>query len=113
MHINDCLDAILLVAEEKRTALNTKHNYQVYHLGCPSYIKVIDSIGLICDQMKLNPKLEFSGGDRGWVGDNPFVFLDISKIQKEGWTPKYNIENSIRETTDWLNQNTWILDSRN
>jgi len=113
MHINDCLDAMFLVAEEKRTAMSSKHHCQVYHLGYPSYIKVIDSIGFICDQMKLNPKLEFSGGDRGWIGDNPFVFLDISKIQKEGWTPKYNIENSIRETTDWLNQNTWILDSRN
>ena len=112
MHISDCLDAIFIVAEKKRTALNAKHNYQLYHLGYPSYIQVIDSIGLICDQMKLNPKLEFSGGDRGWIGDNPFVFLNISKIQKEGWVPKYNIENSIRETTDWLNQNSWILDSR-
>jgi len=112
MHIDDCIDAILLVAVRKRTALSAKHNYQVYHLGNPAYIQVVDSVKLICNQMNLDPKLEFSGGDRGWTGDNPFVFLDVSKIQNEGWDPKHNIEDSVRETVDWLNDNSWIMDSR-
>jgi UDP-glucose 4-epimerase len=112
MHISDCIDAIFLTAEEKRTARNTKHNFDVYHLGFPSYISLMDSISFISDQMNLSPKLDFSGGDRGWVGDNPFVFLDIDKAQRQGWTPKYNIEYSIRETVDWLIKNDWIFESR-
>ena len=26
------------------------------------------------------PKLFFKGGKRGWVGDNPFIYLDTKKI---------------------------------
>ncbi|MBT4435015.1 NAD-dependent epimerase/dehydratase family protein [bacterium] len=112
MHISDCIDAILLTAEQKRTALNTKHNFDVYHLGFPSYISLMDSISIISNQMNLSPQLDFSGGDRGWVGDNPFVFLDIHKAQRHGWNPKYNIEYSIRKTVDWLTNNDWIFESR-
>ena len=112
MHIDDCLDAIFLVADERRTALMSKHNYQVYHLGSNDYIKVSRSVEIICDQMKLKPELDYEGGDRGWVGDNPFVFLDVNKMQSEGWSPNHSIESSVRETVDWLNTNAWIMDSR-
>ena len=33
----------------------------------------------------LKPKLEYSGGNKGWVGDNPFIFLDTKKIRATGW----------------------------
>tara|TARA_B100000795_G_scaffold178503_1_gene135012 strand:- start:50181 stop:51170 length:990 start_codon:yes stop_codon:yes gene_type:complete len=112
MHISDCIDAILITAEQKRTALHSKHNYEVYHLGFPAFIRLSDSISFICDQMNLKPELNFTGGDRGWIGDNPFVFLDITKAQEEGWKPKYNIEYSIRETVDWLKKNDWIFNTR-
>ena len=52
--------------------------------------------------MKLNPLIYFTGGKRGWIGDNPFVFLDTQKISKLGWKPKYNIKIAIRETVKWL-----------
>jgi len=112
MHIDDCLDAIFLVAEKKRTAINTQHNYQVYHLGNPDYIQVSESAKIIIDQMGLAAKIEFTGGRQGWIGDNPFVFLDVAKMQSEGWYPKNNIENSVRQTVDWLVKNPWIMDSR-
>jgi len=112
MHIDDCLNAIFLVAEENRTASNTKHNYQVYHLGNPDYIQVSESAKIIIDQMGLVANIEFTGGRQGWIGDNPFVFLDVSKIQSEGWVPKNNIENSVRETVDWLVKNPWIMQRR-
>lgn len=112
MHIDDCLDAIFLVANEKRTALQSKRNYQVYHLGNPEYIKVSDSAMIIIDQMDLTAKIEYTGGRQGWIGDNPFVFLDVTKIQSEGWSPKNNIKDSICETVDWLNNNGWIMENR-
>jgi UDP-glucose 4-epimerase len=60
----------------------------------------------------LTPKFDFAGGDRGWVGDNPFVFLDVSKARAVGWTPKRGIEQSVRETVRWLSNNSWIFDDR-
>jgi len=58
------------------------------------------------EELGLNPKFEFSGGDRGWIGDNPFVFLDVGKAMASGWAPKYSIEQSIRLTAKWLTDNT-------
>ena len=42
-----------------------------------------DSIGWITERLGLEPELDFGGGDRGWVGDNPFIFLDTSRIRAD------------------------------
>ena len=39
--------------------------------------------------------LEYTGGDRGWIGDNPFIFLDTSRIRALGWAPKLTIREGI------------------
>ena len=85
---------------------------EVYHLGAREYIPLTDSIRWICEHLGLSPELEFTGGKRGWVGDNPFVFLDVSKIQATGWSPRHTIRESILSTVDWLAANPWILERR-
>ena len=66
----------------------------------------------ICEHLGLEPTLDYTGGERGWVGDNPFVFLDVSKMQQTGWEPKFTIQQSIQATVDWLAANPWLLDRR-
>jgi UDP-glucose 4-epimerase len=112
LHIEDCLDALVSICEGKRTAKRTRRRFEVYHLGVPSYCRVVESAGWISAELGLNPKFEFSGGERGWIGDNPFVFLDVSKAMAAGWLPKRSIEQSVRETTRWLSDNSWIFDKR-
>jgi UDP-glucose 4-epimerase len=108
LYIADCLDA-MLHAIEVSAARNAKHRVEVYNLGTPEYCRVTDSIGWICECLGLNPKLEFSGGDRGWVGDNPFIFLDTQKIQRTGWHPQLSIREGIIRTLVWLQKNQWVL----
>jgi UDP-glucose 4-epimerase len=102
----------MLICEEKRKAKGTRKRFEVYHLGVPSYCRVEQSAGWISAELGLTPKFEFSGGERGWIGDNPFVFLDVSKAMAAGWTPKHSIESSVRETASWLSVNSWIFDKR-
>jgi UDP-glucose 4-epimerase len=111
LHVDDCLSAMLAVIRA-RTAARAKHRVEVYHLGAPEYVEVDDSVRWICERLGVSPKIEHGGGRRGWVGDNPFVFLDVSKIQATGWSPRYSIRESIVETVDWLTANPWILDRR-
>ena len=111
LHVEDCLSAMLGVIRA-RTAANAKHRIEVYHLGTPEFIEVDDSVRWICERLGVTPTIEHAGGRRGWVGDNPFVFLDVSKIQATGWAPRYSIRQSIVETVDWLTANAWILDRR-
>jgi UDP-glucose 4-epimerase len=111
LHIADCISGMLGVIE-KKTALESKHRVEVYNLGYPEYIKLTASVKWICDHLGVDPRLDFQGGDRGWVGDNPFVFLDVSKMRQTGWEPKFTIRESIIATIDWLVANPWLLERR-
>jgi UDP-glucose 4-epimerase len=112
LHVDDCVDALLHICDERRTALAARHRFDVYHLGVPEYCRVRDSVRWICDELGLEPRVEFGEGERGWVGDNPFVFLDVGKARATGWAPRHGIESAVRETVRWLVANRWILEAR-
>jgi UDP-glucose 4-epimerase len=111
LYVQDCLSALLHVMN-LGTALKTKHHVQTYNLGTDEYVRVTDSIRYICAALNLKPRLEFAGGDRGWVGDNPFIFLDTKKIRGTGWKTTVTIEQGIMRTLRWLQQNQWVLNKR-
>ena len=109
LHIDDCINALIHICLKEKTAISAKHNFDIFHLGYPDFCLVKNSAKWICDELNLSPEFIFSGGDRGWVGDNPFVFLDVSKAMATGWKPQYEIEKSVRITARWLKDNSWIF----
>lgn len=111
LHVGDCINAMLHVISNA-TASGARHNVQIYNLGTEEYVEVNRSIAIICDALGLKPELEYSGGTRGWVGDNPFIFLDTKKIRATGWKSALSIEQGIRRTLGWLKQNEWVYESR-
>jgi UDP-glucose 4-epimerase len=111
LYVQDCVDAILHVTG-KATAKNARHHTQIYNLGTPEYVEVNQSIGYIAAALGVKPVLEYTGGDRGWIGDNPFIFLDTKKIQATGWKPKLTIEQGIIRTLRWLEANRWVYAAR-
>ena len=111
LYVQDCVDAILHVTAQA-TAKAAKHHTQIYNLGTPEYVEVNQSIGYLCAALGVKPTLEYTGGDRGWIGDNPFIFLDTKKIQSTGWKPKLTIEQGIIKTLRWLESNRWVYEAR-
>lgn len=111
LYVQDCVSAILHVTRHQ-LAREAKHHTQIYNLGTPEYVQVKDSIRYICAALGLKPTLEFTGGDRGWIGDNPFIFLDTKKIQSTGWKPTLTIEQGVVKTLRWLEANRWVYDDR-
>ena len=111
LYIQDCIGAMLHVILN-RTAASAKHSSIVYNLGNNEYCTVKDSISWICSRLGVEPRLEFTGGSRGWIGDNPFIFLETKKIRETGWKPTLTIQNSVVRTLDWLRTNTWVLERR-
>lgn len=71
-----------------------------------------DSIAWMCEHLALTPALSYSGGERGWIGDNPFIFLDTKRINELGWKPSRTIKQSIIATLHYLQDNPWILERR-
>lgn len=111
LYVQDCLNAMLHVMNAG-LARQARHNVAVYNLGTAEYVQVNDSIGFICQALGLRPRLEYSGGSRGWVGDNPFIFLETKKIRATGWQPALTIQQGIGRTLQWLQQNRWVYEKR-
>jgi len=106
LYVQDCIDAILFVVEKSNEKVN------IYNLGTDEYCEVNDSIGWICEHLKLNPQRAYAGGERGWIGDNPFIFLDTSRVRALGWKPKLTIREGIIRTLEYLQANQWLLEQR-
>lgn len=111
LHVQDCLTAMLHVMSLE-SAAKAKHRVEIYNLGTDEYVELKESIGFICGHLGLKPRLDYSGGGRGWIGDNPFIFLDTKKIRATGWKTTLTIEQSIIRTLKWLEQNRWVLKRR-
>ena len=106
LYIQDCIDAMLFAFEKSSEPVN------IFNLGVDGYCQVNDSIGWICEELGVSPELEYSGGDRGWIGDNPFIFLETNKIQSLGWKPKFSIRDGVLKTVQYLKENEWVFEER-
>jgi len=109
LYVQDCVNAMLHVMN-LATAKKARHGVEIYNLGTDEYVQVNDSIRFICGALGVKPKLEYTGGQRGWVGDNPFIFLDTKKIQNTGWKTSLTIEQGVKRTLEWLQQNQWVYE---
>jgi UDP-glucose 4-epimerase len=108
LYVQDCLSAMLQIMEPG-LARREKHRVAIFNLGTEEYVELKDSIRIICTHLGLRPRLEYAGGSRGWIGDNPFIFLDTRKIRATGWSPLLTIEQGILRTLSWLERNQWVL----
>ena len=106
LYIQDCIDAILIAVERAPDRVN------IFNLGQDEYCEVNQSIGYICDRLGLKPRLDYTGGERGWIGDNPFIFLDCSRMRALGWAPKMSIQKGVINTLEYLIANPWVVEAR-
>jgi UDP-glucose 4-epimerase len=106
LYVHDCIDAMLLAIR----VLNNK--VHVLNLGHEEASRVNDSIGWIAERLGVRPELTYSGGERGWIGDSPFILLDTRRIRALGWKPKMSIREGVLRTVDWLAANRWVFEQR-
>ena len=106
MYVQDCIDAILL-------AIGTlADKVVILNLGNDGYAEVNESIGWITAYLGLAPTLEYGGGERGWIGDSPFIFLDTTRARAVGWQPKLTIRQAVERTVQYLQEHRWLLEQR-
>jgi UDP-glucose 4-epimerase len=107
LYVQDCLDGVLLAMSRANARVN------LFNLGVDSFCEVNDSIAWISAALNLSPQVTYTGGDRGWAGDNPFIYPDTTRVRALGWRPKLDIEESIRRTVAFLRNNPWIAERQN
>lgn len=104
LHIEDCIAAIHL------SLMKSSNKINIFNLGIDGVCEVRDSIAWICDSLKVNPEINFGTSSKGWIGDNPYIHLDINKIQSLGWQPQKTIEDGVRDTVAYLQKNEWLFE---
>jgi UDP-glucose 4-epimerase len=103
LYVQDCIDGLLLAAERHYE----EPGAHIYNLGTEETIVVDDSIRILTRHRSLSPRIEHTGGRRGWVGDSPLIRLDTARIRALGWRPQLRIEQAIARTLDWFDANEY------
>jgi UDP-glucose 4-epimerase len=103
LYVQDCLEAMMTAIEKADGRVN------IFNLGADEYCRVVDSIGWITAHLGVSPELKFAGGERGWIGDSPFILLDCTRIRALGWKPRLTISEGVIKTLDYLQANPWLV----
>ncbi len=103
LYIQDCINAIFCAISNSNESVN------IFNLGTEEYCEVRDSIGWITEHLDIKPAINFGSEPRGWIGDNPFIFLDTKKIRSLGWRPELTIKQGIIRTLSYLEKNQSLL----
>jgi UDP-glucose 4-epimerase len=107
LDVTDGVDGIFYVIQHASAGKN------VYNLGHDESMNVLDLARIVVQELGLE-HVEFhtAGGERGWLGDSPFVQLDTWRLKGLGWDPKVSIEQGIRNTVRYLNAHPQVLEER-
>jgi UDP-glucose 4-epimerase len=103
MYVQDCVSALLMVAEHHQG----DRAAHVYNLGTDETLLVDESVAIIAGHLSLTPRIEYTGGRRGWVGDSPLIRLDTTRIRELGWRPRLTIAQALARTLEWFDANDY------
>lgn len=106
LHVEDLMVGLFHVLGKMTSA---KPGFQVYNIGHEDALTVNKSIDHITSELNLNPKRDYSGGERGWIGDSPRIQLSIEKLKATGWKPQHSLEKGVRDTVRYLLANEWLF----
>jgi len=93
IYVKDCVEGMIFGTSRADRPFN------LFNLGTEERTEVKDIAEMLLEEMGLSQtKIIFTGGKRGWQGDVPQMLLDIARIKKLGWQPKYNSRKAVIQT---------------
>lgn len=104
LHVNDLMTGLWKVIESKSIG------YHVYNIGHDDALTVDQSLNYICDFLQLKPQRQYTGTERGWVGDSPRIQLQTDKLKAFGWSATKSLKESVLDTIRYLKENHFLLD---
>lgn len=95
IYIEDIVNAIDFVLE------NSSEKVNLFNVGVEDEISVKKIVSLILKKMNLkNAELMFGETPYGWKGDVTKFSLDIKKLKKLGYTPKFTSRQAVEKTIE-------------
>jgi UDP-glucose 4-epimerase len=82
--VDDCVDGMRLAEERSRETVN------VFNLGTEQQVSVRDIAERVVRASGGVARIEYTGGEQGWVGDIPRQLLAVDRIHSLGWKPRFD-----------------------
>ncbi len=103
VYLKDGISAIFKVIDDASDQIN------IFNIGHDDILTVDEIVDTILDAANITIKKKYLGGQKGWMGDNNFVYLDNKKLKKLGWKPKFSFKEGIKKTVAYLQENPQLL----
>jgi UDP-glucose 4-epimerase len=69
----------------------------LFNLGTSSSTSVVAIANMVTKTMGLEDvEFQYTGGRRGWPGDVPQVRLDMTRMSRLGWEPRYTSDEAVK-----------------
>jgi len=101
IHVEDCVDAMICIVENG-AELNKSGSMQTYNLGTKTTTSVNEIAEIVSEILGVDPKLSYTGGNQGWIGDVSRMRLSIEKLTNLGWKSKRESNQAVRKAASEL-----------
>lgn len=99
LYVKDLVDAILFVVRHADDKIN------FFNLGVEGNTPVWKIAEMVIKSMKLDAKIRYTGGERGWVGDVPKFRYNLDKIHALGWKASLSSDEAVQKAIDYILEN--------
>ena len=89
LYVTDVVQAMLFTWQRAREPLNC------FNIGVEGGTKVSTIVEMILRELRVQPKIVYTGGRGGWPGDVPIVHYDTTKLRKLGWMAHYTSDEAV------------------
>ncbi len=95
LYVHDCVAGMLF------GFTHSKENFQCFNLaskGVSNVRFIAEEVGRQMEKATgKKAEIAFGEGDRGWVGDVPYTYLDGSKLEGLGWRARFESDDAVRQ----------------
>jgi UDP-glucose 4-epimerase len=92
LEVTACVEAMLYAPEHSHERVN------IFNIGSEDWIDVRTIADIVVAEMGLSDvKYQFTGGERGWIGDVPRMQLSVDRLRSTGWAPRIGSRESVRQ----------------
>src|SRR3989338_9016002 len=89
--VDECVDGMIFAVDHSNDPVN------IFNLWTKDAITVDEIAKIVINEMGLkNVKISHTGSSGGWPGDITNFLLDVTKLEKLGWSSRHNSAESVR-----------------
>ncbi len=90
--VEECIDGMIYAYN------NSNHTgCEIFNLGSESTTRVSEIVRIILEETgNTHTGIRYTGGERGWPGDQPRVYMSVDKMRKLGWSAKLTSNQAVR-----------------